>query len=114
MGSPVRPALIHTDEGQLFNQSAGTAVWNGLDGAAGLRLAGGLGIWAHRNVEPVRYWYEVTKVSGNLPVAEASNRGVIFEINSRDAWTQSPGHRRLSPETFGHGGNYSTVFFNDP
>jgi CubicO group peptidase (beta-lactamase class C family) len=114
MGSPVRPALIHTDEGQQFNQSAGTAMWNGLDGAAVLRLAGRLGIWANRNVEPVRYWHEVTKVTGNLPVAEAYNRGVIFEINSRDTWTRSPGHLRLSPETFGHGGNYSTVFFNDP
>jgi len=29
-------------------------------------------------------------------------------------WTQSAGHKRLSPETFGHGGNYSNVFINDP
>jgi CubicO group peptidase (beta-lactamase class C family) len=114
MGSPVRPALIHTDNGQQFNQSAGTAMWNGLDGAAVLRLAGRLGIWQNRNVEPVRHWREVTKVEGNVPIAEAASRGVIYEINSRDTWTQSPGHRRLSPETFGHGGNYSTVFLNDP
>jgi CubicO group peptidase (beta-lactamase class C family) len=114
MGSPVRPALIQTDDGQQFHQSAGTARWNGLDGAAVLRLAGRLGIWDNRNVEPVRYWHEVTKVEGNLPAAEAASRGVIYEINSRDTWTQSPGYRRLSLETFGHGGNYSTVFVNDP
>ncbi|HEY3116791.1 MAG TPA: hypothetical protein VGK54_08620, partial [Chloroflexota bacterium] len=29
-------------------------------------------------------------------------------------WTQSSGHKRLSLETFGHGGNYSNVFINDP
>jgi hypothetical protein len=39
---------------------------------------------------------------------------VIYENNSLDTWTHSPGHKRLSPETFGHGGNYSTVFMNDP
>jgi CubicO group peptidase (beta-lactamase class C family) len=114
MGSPINPALIHTDGGQQFNQSAGTAMWNALDGAAVLRLAGRLGIWDNRNVEPVRYWREVTKVEGNLPAAQSSNRGVIFEINSSDTWTQVPGYRRLSPETFGHGGNYSTLFLNDP
>jgi CubicO group peptidase (beta-lactamase class C family) len=114
MGSAVRPALIHTDEGQQFIQSTGTAQWNALDGAAVLRLAGRLGIWDNRNVEPVRYWRDVTRVEGNIPAAQASSRGVIYEINSTDTWTQSPGYRRLSAETFGHGGNYSTVFINDP
>ncbi len=114
MGSVVRPALIHTDEGQQFIQATGTAQWNALDGAAVLRLAGRLGIWDNRNVEPVRYWREVTKIEGNIPAAESSNRGVIYEINARDTWTQSPGFLRLSHETFGHGGNYSTVFMNDP
>ena len=101
-------------KGQQFNQSTGIARWNGLDGAAVLRLAGRLGIWDNRNVEPVRYWHEVTKIEGNLPVAAAASRGVIYENNSQDTWTQSPGHKRLSLETFGHGGNYSTVFMNDP
>jgi CubicO group peptidase (beta-lactamase class C family) len=114
MGSPLHPATIQTDEGQVFNQSAGTAQWDALDGAAVLRLAGRLGIWDNRNVEPVRYWRELTKVEGNLPAAQSSSRGVIYEINSSDTWTQSPGYRRLSAETFGHGGNYSTVFMNDP
>ena len=114
MGSPVEPALLHTDEGQQFNQSSGVARWEGLDGAAVLRLAGRLGIWDNRNVEPVRYWHEVTKVEENLPTASYASRGVIYENNSQDTWTQSPGHRRLSAETFGHGGNYSTVFLTDP
>ena len=114
MGSPVRPALIYTDEEQQFNQSAGIAKWNGLDGAAVLRLAGRLGIWNNMNVEPVRFWNEVTKVEGNLPAASSASRGVIYENNSQDTWTQSPRHRRLSLEMFGHGGNYSTVFLNDP
>jgi hypothetical protein len=39
---------------------------------------------------------------------------VIYEKNARDTWTQAPGYRRLSAETFSHGGNYSTVFINDP
>jgi CubicO group peptidase (beta-lactamase class C family) len=114
MGSAVRPALISTDDAQQFHQSTGIARWNGLDGAAVLRLAGRRGIWDNRNVEPVRYWHEVTKVEGNLPAASYASRGVIYENNSQDTWTQSPGHRRLSLETFGHGGNYSTVFLNDP
>jgi CubicO group peptidase (beta-lactamase class C family) len=114
MGSPVGPAVIHTDEGQQFNQSAGIARWDGLDGAAVLRLAGRLGIWDNRNVEPVRHWNEVTKVEGNIPAASSASRGVIYENNSQDTWTRSPGHRRLSLEMFGHGGNYSTVFLNDP
>jgi CubicO group peptidase (beta-lactamase class C family) len=114
MGSPVRPALINTDGGQDFHQSTGIAMWNGLDGAAVLRLAGRHGIWDNRNVEPVRYWHEVTKAEGNLPAAAYASRGVIYENNSLDTWTQSPGHKRLSLETFGHGGNYSTVFMNDP
>lgn len=114
MGSAVRPALIHTDDGQQFHQSTGTARWDGLDGAAVLRLAGRLGIWDNLNVEPVRYWHEVTKIEGNVAVAAAASRGVIYENNAKDTWTQSPGHRRLSLETFGHGGNYSTVFMNDP
>jgi CubicO group peptidase (beta-lactamase class C family) len=114
MGSPIRPALIHTDEGQQFNQSAGTAMWNALDGAAVLRLAGRLGIWDNRNVEPVRYWRELTKVEGNIPAAAASSRGVIYENNVNDFWTGTPGNQRLSPETFSHSGNYSTLFLNDP
>jgi CubicO group peptidase (beta-lactamase class C family) len=114
MGSPVQPALLHTDEGQQFNQSSGIARWDGLDGAAVLRLAGRLGIWDNRNVEPVRYWHELTKIEENLPAASAASRGVIYENNSRDTWTQSSGHRRLSLEAFGHGGNYSTVFLTDP
>ena len=79
-----------------------------------LRLAGRLGIWDNRNVEPVRYWHEVTKVEGNSRRPTYASRGVVYENNSQDAWTGSPGHRRLSPETFGHGGNYSTVFLTDP
>jgi hypothetical protein len=114
MGSAVRPALIYTDDAQQFNQSTGIAMWNGLDGAAVLRLAGRQGIWDNRNIEPVRYWHEVTKVEGNLAAAAAASRGVIYENNSQDTWTQSPGHRRLSLEMFGHGGKYSTVFLNDP
>jgi len=114
MGSPVGPALIYTDEDQQFNQSSGVARWNGLDGAAVLRLAGRLGIWDNRNVEPLRYWNEVTKIEGNIPAASSASRGVIYENNSQDTWTLSPGHRRFSLEMFGHGGNYSTVFLNDP
>jgi CubicO group peptidase (beta-lactamase class C family) len=114
MGSAVRPALIHTDDGRQFHQSTGTAKWNGLDGAAVLRLAGRLGIWENRNIEPVRYWHELTKGEGNVAVAAAASRGVIYELNARDTWTQAPGFLRLSPETFGHGGNYSTLFLNDP
>jgi len=114
IGPPVRPALIHTDGDEQFNQSAGTARWNALDGAAILRLAGRLGIWENRNVEPVRYWREVTKVEGNIPAAAAASYGVIYENNAGDAWTQSPGYQRLSTETFGHGGNYNNVFLIDP
>jgi hypothetical protein len=29
-------------------------------------------------------------------------------------WTRSAGHKRLSLETFGHGGKYSNLFINDP
>ncbi len=114
MGSAVRPALINTDGAKEFHQSTGIAMWNGLDGAAVLRLAGRHGIWDNRNVEPVRFWHEVTKAEGNLPAAAYASRGVIYENNSQDAFTPSPGHKRLSLETFGHGGNYSTVFLNDP
>jgi CubicO group peptidase (beta-lactamase class C family) len=114
MGSAVRPALIHTDEGQQFYQSTGAALWNGLDGAAVLRLAGRLGIWDNRNIEPVRYWHEVTKAQANIVAAAAVGRGVILHNNATDSWTQSSGHRRLSLEMFGHGGNHSTVFLNDP
>jgi len=114
MGSAVRPALINTDGAKEFHQSTGIARWNGLDGAAVLRLAARHGIWDNRNIEPVRYWHEVTKVEGNLPAASYASRGVIYENNSLDAFTPSPGHKRLSLETFGHGGNYGTVFLNDP
>jgi hypothetical protein len=114
MGSAVNPALIDTDGDLHFHQSTGIAQWDGLDGAAVLRLAGRLGIWQNGNVEPVRYWHEVTKVEGNLPASGYASRGVIYEVNSQDTWTQSAGHKRLSLETFGHGGNHSTVFMNDP
>jgi hypothetical protein len=114
MGSPVGAALIHTDAGRVFNQSGGRARWNGLDGAAVLRLAGRRGIWDNRNIQPVKYWHEVTKTTGNIDAAAAANRGVVYQNNSRDLWTQSAGHQRLSLETFDHGGNYSTVFLMDP
>jgi CubicO group peptidase (beta-lactamase class C family) len=114
MGSAVRPALIHTDDGQEFHQSTGIAMWNGLDGASVLRLAGRRGIWENRNIEPVRYWHEVTKIEGNVGAAAAASRGVIYEVNANDTWTRTPGHMRFSPETFSHGGNYSTLFLNDP
>jgi CubicO group peptidase (beta-lactamase class C family) len=114
MGSPYKPALIYTDGGQQFNQSTGVARWNGLDGAAVLRMAGRRGIWDNRNVEPVRYWNELTKITGNIPVAAAAGWGVIYSNNSKNMWTSSTGYRRLSLETFGHGGNYSNLFINDP
>jgi hypothetical protein len=114
MGSPTWVAQIYTDEGQVYNQSTGVALWKGLDGAAVLRLAGRRGIWDNKNVEPVRYWNEVTKIAGNIPAAAEQGRGVVYENNSIDLWTQSAGHRRLSNEMFGHGGNYSTIFLNDP
>lgn len=114
MGSPTWSAKIYTDDEQLFTQSTGVQLWKGRDGAAVLRLAGRLGIWDNRNVEPVRYWQQVTKVTDNIPAAAAEGWGVVYENNSKDIWTQSAGHRRLSLEMFGHGGNYSTVFLNDP
>ncbi len=114
MGSAAFPAVIYTDEGQVFNQSTGVAKWKGLDGAAVLRLAGRLGIWENQNVEPVKYWHAVTKIAGNIPAAAAAGWGVVYENNSANRWTKTSGHRRLSNETFGHGGNYSTVFLNDP
>ena len=62
----------------------------------------------------MRYWNEVTKITGNLPAAAAAAWGVVYSNNWTDPWTQSAGHRRLSNELFGHNGNYSTVFLNDP
>lgn len=114
MGSAVRPALIYTDDDQVFNQSTGVAKWKGVDGAAVLRLAGRLGIWDNQNVEPVRFWHAVTKITDNLAAAAEEGWGVVYNNNSKDMWTMSAGHRRLSPETFGHGGNYSNIFINDP
>jgi CubicO group peptidase (beta-lactamase class C family) len=114
MGSPSWVAQIYTDGGQVFNQSAGVALWKGLDGAAVLRLAGRRGIWDNQNIEPVRYWHEVTKIDGNIPAAADQGWGVVYENNSKDLWTVAAGHRRLSQEMFGHGGNHSTVFLNDP
>src|SRR5689334_4035551 len=114
MGMPVEPAVIYTDGGRIWNLSAGTARWDGRDGAAVLRLAARLGIWNNRNVEPVRYWNEVTKITGNPPEAAAHGRGVVYFNNSTNRWTQSPGHRRWSNEMFGHDGNFSTVFLTDP
>ena len=113
MGLPVEPALIYTDNGKIWNQSAGIARWKGRDGAAVLRLASRLGIWDNRNVEPVRYWNEVTRITDNA-VAAAAGRGVVYTNNSTDTWTRSAGHRRLSAELFGHNGNFSTVFLTDP
>jgi CubicO group peptidase (beta-lactamase class C family) len=114
MGSAAGVALISTDDGQQFNQSTGLARWKGLDGAAVLRLAGRQGIWDNRNVEPVRYWNLLTRTTGNLPAAAALGWGVVYNNNSMDMWTTDAGHRRLSRETFGHGGNYSNIFINDP
>jgi CubicO group peptidase (beta-lactamase class C family) len=113
MGSPLGAALIYTDDSQVFNQSTGVARWKGVDGAAVLRLAGRRGIWNNRNVEPVRYWSVVTEPS-TIAAAAAEGRGVVFENNSRNIFTQSTNHRRLSLETFFHGGNYSTLFLTDP
>jgi hypothetical protein len=114
MGSPTYVAQIYTDEDQVFNQSTGMALWKGLDGAAVLRMASRRGIWDNKNVEPVRYWHEVTKIDGNIPAAAAQGWGVVYENNSKNLFTQSAGHRRWSLEMFGHGGNHSTVFLNDP
>lgn len=114
MGSPVRPALIYTDDAQQFNQSTGIARWKGLDAAAVLRLAGRQGIWNNLNVEPVKYWYALTKITDNLPAAAAAGWGVVYSNNSIDTWTSSAGHKRLSPEMFGHGGDHSNIFLNDP
>jgi CubicO group peptidase (beta-lactamase class C family) len=113
MGAPVGAALITTDDGQQFNQSAGIARWKAPDGAAVLRLAGRLGVWDNRNVEPARYWNAVTRI-GNIAAAAAQGWGVVYENNSRNMWTPTAGKRRLSLETFGHGGNHSTIFLNDP
>ena len=114
MGSPVGVALISTDDGQQFNQATGLARWKALDGAAVLRLAGRQGIWDNRNIEPVRYWHLLTRTTGNIPAAAAQGFGVVYENNSVNIWTQSVNHRRLSLETFGHDGNHSTIFQNDP
>ena len=62
-----------------------SALWNGLDGAAVLRLAGRLGIWENRNVEPVRYWHEVTKIEGQHP-------GGGVRQSRRDLREQLDGH----------------------
>jgi CubicO group peptidase (beta-lactamase class C family) len=114
MGSPTYVAQIYTDGGQVYNQSTGVALWKGRDGAAVMRLAGRLGIWDNKNVEPAKYWDLVTRTTGNIPAAAAANRGVVYENNANDLWTSSAGHKRLSLETFDHGGNYSTLFLNDP
>ena len=114
MGSPTAVPLIATDGGRVFNQSTGIIKWNGLDGAAVLRLAGRLGIWDNRNVEPTQYWNLLTRITGNLAAAAERGWGVVYNNNSTNVWTASAGHRRLSLELFGHGGNYSNVFINDP
>jgi CubicO group peptidase (beta-lactamase class C family) len=114
MGSPLFTAQIYTDESQVFTQSSGVAKWRGLDGAMVLRLAGRRGIWENQNIEPLKYWHAVTRTTGNIPAAVAQGRGVIYENNSADRWTRSANHRKLSREMFGHGGNYSTIFLNDP
>jgi hypothetical protein len=114
MGSPLGVALISTDDGQQFNQATGLARWKALDGASVLRLAGRQGIWDNRNIEPVRYWHLLTRTTGNIPAAAAQGFGVVYENNSANIWTQTVNHRRLSLETFGHDGNHSTIFQNDP
>ena len=113
MGSPLGAALIYTDDGQVFNQSTGVARWKGVDGAMVLRLAARHGIWENRNVEPVRYWSLVTQPT-TIAAAAAEGRGVVFENNSKNLWTGTANHRKLSLETFFHGGNYSTLFLTDP
>jgi CubicO group peptidase (beta-lactamase class C family) len=113
MGAPLGTALIYTDDSQQFNQSSGVARWKGVDGAMVLRLAARRGIWDNRNVEPVRYWSLVTQPTEIAAAADAG-RGVVFENNSKNLWTQSVNHRKLSLETFFHGGNYSTLFLTDP
>lgn len=113
MGAVGGVAHIITDGGAVYDQATGLAKWNGVEGAAVLRLASRLGIWDNKNVEPVRYWNELTKVTDHLPAAAAVGWGPIYENNSLDRWT-SPGHYRLSTETFGHGGNISTIFMADP
>jgi CubicO group peptidase (beta-lactamase class C family) len=114
MGSPLGVALITTDDGQQFNQSTGLAKWYGIDGAAVLRLAGRLGIWGNQNVEPVRYWNALTRNVSDIPAADAVGWGVVYNNNSKNMWTATTGHKRFSSEMFGHGGNYSNVFLNDP
>jgi CubicO group peptidase (beta-lactamase class C family) len=114
MGSLVNVALISTDDGQQFNQATGIAKWKALDGSAVLRLAGRQGIWDNQNVEPVRYWHLLTRTNGDIPAAVEQGWGVVYENNSVNMWTQSVNHRRFSLETFGHNGNYSTIFQNDP
>lgn len=114
MGSAYNVPVISTDGGNKFNQSTGIAKWNGLDGAGVLRLAGRLGIWENKNVEPVRYWNLMTKAIDDIAAAAAVGWGVVYNNNSMDMWTADAGHRRLSQETFGHGGNYSNIFINDP
>jgi CubicO group peptidase (beta-lactamase class C family) len=114
MGSPKSVALIRTNDSLQYNQAAGVALWKGTDGAAVLRLAGRNGIWDNVNVEPVRFWHALTKITDNIAAAAAQGWGVIYNNNSKNLWTANAGHRRFSLETFGHGGNYSTVFLNDP
>ncbi len=114
MGSPVAVPLIATDGGREFNQSTGIAKWNGLDGAAVLRLAGRQGIWDNRNIEPVRLWNLVTAAHPEIPAAADMGWGVVYNNNSTNTWTTDARHRRLSLETFGHGGNYSNLFIADP
>jgi CubicO group peptidase (beta-lactamase class C family) len=114
IGSALNVPLISTDDGQQFNQSTGIAKWNGLDGASVLRLAGRRGVWENQNVQPVRYWNLLTKISDNIAAAAAVGWGVVYNNNSMNMWTADAGHRRLSQETFGHGGNYSNIFINDP
>jgi CubicO group peptidase (beta-lactamase class C family) len=114
MGSAVNVPLILSDDGQQFNQSTGIAKWNGLDGAGVLRLAGRLGIWDNRNVEPVRIWHLLTQSIDDIAAAAAVGWGVVYNNNSMNMWTADAGHRRLSQETFGHGGNYSNIFIDDP
>jgi hypothetical protein len=62
----------------------------------------------------VRFWHALTKTTGNIAAAAAQGWGVVYNNNSTDLWTVGTRHKRLSQEMFGHGGNYSTVFLDDP
>ena len=66
-------------------------------------------------MEPVRYWSALTKITGNIPAAAAVGLGVIYTQQlERHCGPSRPGQDGCRTEMFGHGGNYSTVFLDDP